>query len=591
MEEKEGYIYFVFNKEYPYVKMGRTGDCESLEPRYKTCYANPEIEYFEVSDQYNAEKELHKSAVKHHICRELFQNLTKEEAREYCKRIQQKYKRKKETQEEILNEKDKVKKFVREVVKRSKDSNWKNCCQEWIYEGRKIRPERCICGQPIIYSHYLTNRLTNQEIIVGTNCLEYIMKGQPTLRKDLEILTEKTQNLERLKTAVRKLGSSGQLSLKLSSFPTSQDPFTIKLPFHPILFWLSYHFPIPVFSHPRDSSVLLLKSFHSRPLSPLSFSLMTPTLILQYYSSNSHLSPSESQHNHNDHQDNNQDNNQEISCEDYCYQLAEKLNKQTENITKQSTLSEILVPIQDQKRIKITCGDIILFDGDYQIIHEYLQMEDYWLKFLQKGQKTHDLFWKSLDHFESLKSWLLRHSSISPSPCLREQFIKELQEKNTNPDSPKSNSKTNSKNSKTKGKNSKGEDGNEKIEEEKEGNNEEIHLTADCQKIADPDIIKQKLYSKDGFTLIGYYVKSAYDKGYFRLLPDTRLFQFLKEKKILGSDGLLPIKFKRSLDAPASVKQWLLLTVNCRDWNWSAKNLQGTSFYYLSHQILNFTSP
>src|SRR3989338_9231249 len=109
---KEGFIYFVYDKDLAHIKMGRTSDDKGLLGRYRTILFQPEIYSFNVIDQYDAEEYLHYIAKEYHLARELFK-ITKEQSYKLCKETQIVYK----NTIEIVNVYDNIKTITKKFKK------------------------------------------------------------------------------------------------------------------------------------------------------------------------------------------------------------------------------------------------------------------------------------------------------------------------------------------------------------------------------------------------------------------------------------------------------------------------------------------
>jgi hypothetical protein len=66
--------------------------------------------------------------------------------------------------------------FKETLARYSSNKNYSDAIKEWnfvlSYKVEKGKESYCICGQPIIHSSIVFNRLTQQVLIVGNNCLE-----------------------------------------------------------------------------------------------------------------------------------------------------------------------------------------------------------------------------------------------------------------------------------------------------------------------------------------------------------------------------------------------------------------------------------
>lgn len=87
----EGFIYFVYDENINYIKLGRTKDRTLLPSRYRTTMISPNIYFYNVTDCIKAEKYLHYLAKDYHIIRELFR-ITKKQAVEFCEMAQNNFK-------------------------------------------------------------------------------------------------------------------------------------------------------------------------------------------------------------------------------------------------------------------------------------------------------------------------------------------------------------------------------------------------------------------------------------------------------------------------------------------------------------------
>lgn len=66
--------------------------------------------------------------------------------------------------------------FKETLARYSSNKDYSEAIKEWnfvlSYKVEKSKESYCICGQPIIHSSIIFNRLTQQVLIVGNNCLE-----------------------------------------------------------------------------------------------------------------------------------------------------------------------------------------------------------------------------------------------------------------------------------------------------------------------------------------------------------------------------------------------------------------------------------
>jgi hypothetical protein len=71
-------------------------------------------------------------------------------------------------------------KLVEEIINRSKNNTWDEAKREWIFNTVKFanrsNKKTCLCGHyPIVELCYLTNRYTNEDVIVGNVCVTKFM--------------------------------------------------------------------------------------------------------------------------------------------------------------------------------------------------------------------------------------------------------------------------------------------------------------------------------------------------------------------------------------------------------------------------------
>src|SRR3989338_1974717 len=259
-ESLEGYIYYVYNEDYPYVKMGRTADKESLWHRYRTTYANPEIESFKVKDQFSAEKHLHTLGGEYHYARELFKGLSKEKARDYCLIVQEKYKC--ETGKIGVTKHHNKDKLVQKIFDKSTEkNNWEKCCNEWKYIGYKQCANYCVCGMQIIYNYQLQNKETKELISVGSMCLQKFINTDIIEEHSNELI--RMSRINKFKKTVEDLSNHQILRFQIDNI-VKIDDFTIQFDTNEELMYLTDHFPLPIFQ--PNSQVMMLKTHLHFPL-------------------------------------------------------------------------------------------------------------------------------------------------------------------------------------------------------------------------------------------------------------------------------------------------------------------------------------